>query len=188
MCFRGMGDSCARSSAWVVFPVPGVPVMTMTGLCRDVDIGWICKTEGSARARSEARWFGDGRGCEQCTRGTCAGKVDIPSDRAKDEGTRGIPSPMQSTPIGWICVHSRRGPLSRLPHTHRRLLFALGSTGRRGRVAGTVFVAGRLHACLTRDTWPGTDAEGRRCGCQRQSGPKTGLIMPGRGKSRGCGW
>ena len=31
MCRNGKGDSWTSSSAWVDFPVPGVPVMTMTG-------------------------------------------------------------------------------------------------------------------------------------------------------------
>ena len=30
-CCKGIGDSWTRSWAWVDFPVPGVPVMTMTG-------------------------------------------------------------------------------------------------------------------------------------------------------------
>lgn len=37
MCRKGIGDSSDRRWAWVDFPVPGVPVIIITGDCLDPD-------------------------------------------------------------------------------------------------------------------------------------------------------
>lgn len=58
MCFNGTGDSWTRSSAWVVLPVPGVPVMMMTGAGLEVDIGWrlsVCGQSASAKNTDKAQ-------------------------------------------------------------------------------------------------------------------------------------